>query len=105
RSRRARAGTTSRASGRRTSAPSSSITAAAKAGRQAGAAPVGILTLTGVARLRRGYVTPMSEREQDEDGGRFAVPGDASAESDETLSPDEGGAMENQPLPGPSEPK
>jgi hypothetical protein len=50
----------------------------------------------------------MSEREpeeQDEEGGRFAVPGGDSAESEETLSPDEGGAMENQPLPGPAEPK
>jgi hypothetical protein len=46
----------------------------------------------------------MSEHE-DEEGGRFAVRGDESAESEETLSPDERGAMENQPLPGPSEPK
>jgi hypothetical protein len=47
-----------------------------------------------------------SERDvEDEDGGRFAVPGPESHESEETLSPDERGAMENQPLPGPSEPK
>ena len=45
----------------------------------------------------------MSEHE--EEGGRFAVPGEESIESDETLGPDEGGAMENQPLPGPTEPK
>jgi hypothetical protein len=46
----------------------------------------------------------MSERE-DESGG-FAVGGDESIESDETLSPDEkSDAVEDQPLPGPAAPK
>jgi hypothetical protein len=51
----------------------------------------------------------MSDREarDDEEGGSFAVPGDESIESDETLSPDErSDAVIDQPLPGPpSEPK
>jgi hypothetical protein len=43
--------------------------------------------------------------EREEDDPKFAVPGEESHESPETLSPDERGAMENEPLPGPSEPK
>jgi hypothetical protein len=46
----------------------------------------------------------MSKRE--DEGGKWAVRGDESIESDDTLSPDEKGeAAEDQPLPGPSEPK
>jgi hypothetical protein len=44
-------------------------------------------------------------REDDPDA-KFAVRGDESHESPETLSPDERDAAENQPLPGPpAEPK
>jgi hypothetical protein len=46
----------------------------------------------------------MSEPE-DESGG-WAARGEESIESDETLSPDErSDAAEDQPLPGPSQPK
>jgi hypothetical protein len=40
--------------------------------------------------------------DEEEAGGRFAVPGDESHESPETLSPDEGGDDPREP---PSEPK
>jgi hypothetical protein len=46
------------------------------------------------------------EEEFDNEGGHFAVPGEESHESPETLSPDE---LDNPPdpdsLPGPSKPK
>jgi hypothetical protein len=41
-------------------------------------------------------------REEDDEGGTFAVPGGESHESPDTLSPDEGG---NDPHEPPSEPK
>jgi len=41
-------------------------------------------------------------RDEDEEDGRFAVPGEESHESPETLSPDDGGEDVQQP---PSEPK
>ncbi|HZS25251.1 MAG TPA: hypothetical protein VFA30_09730 [Gaiellaceae bacterium] len=49
----------------------------------------------------------MSDDEHDDErGGRFAVPGEESVESDETLSPDErsSDAAIDQPLPGPPAP-
>ena len=39
----------------------------------------------------------MSEQEQEQEGGRFAVPGDESHESDETLTEDERGERPEPP--------
>jgi len=44
----------------------------------------------------------MRETDEENGDGSFAVPGDESHESEETLSPDEGGDDPQQP---PSEPK
>lgn len=61
---------------------------------------------TGVARLPRGEVSDMSEHENEEQGGRFAVPGDESIESPETLSPDEPGSeAAGDPAPPRTKPK
>jgi hypothetical protein len=44
----------------------------------------------------------MRDERDEHEGGRFAVSGDESHESEETLSPDEGGEDPQEP---PSEPK
>jgi hypothetical protein len=44
----------------------------------------------------------MSEKREEDEAGTFAVPGEESHESEETLGPDEGGTGERLP---PSEPK
>jgi len=44
------------------------------------------------------------KEDDDNEGGKFAVPGLESHENAETLSPDERGD-EGAPLPGPAEPK
>jgi hypothetical protein len=43
-------------------------------------------------------------RDDEEQDGRFAVPGEESHEHEDALSPDERGA-EDEPVPPPSEPK
>lgn len=48
----------------------------------------------------------MKKHENEDDGGRFAVRGDESIESPETLSPDEPGSQAaDEPTPPRSEPK